>query len=250
MYAKCGMLNDARKVFDNLTKKNLVSWNTMIVGYSQHGFGREALQIYSMMQRAGTKPNSITFLGVLSACGRMGLVDEGLRCYSSMINDHGISPNMEHLASLVSLFARKGLTKRAYEFIINFPVEPDKVVWRCLLSGCRVHKDVILGRYAAEKILRIDPQDVSAHVTLSSIYAEANMWNEAAQVRKQLKGMVMKKDIGTSRIKLKNVEFSFSAGLSTDFEGVDLLKVLKQLGEHLFDAAYELDPMLISYCTE
>ena len=69
LYAKCGRLSEARKVFDNLITKNLVSWNTMLLGYAQHGFGREAFEIYSIMQRNGIEPNDITFLGVLSACG-------------------------------------------------------------------------------------------------------------------------------------------------------------------------------------
>ena len=53
-----------------------------------------------------------------------------------------------------------------------------------LLSGCKIHKDVALGRYAAEKILSIDPEDASAQIMLSNIYAEAKMWNEATQVQK------------------------------------------------------------------
>lgn len=49
----------------------------MLLGYAQHGFGREALEIYSIMQRNGMEPNDITFLGILSACGHVGLVEEG-----------------------------------------------------------------------------------------------------------------------------------------------------------------------------
>ena len=78
MYTKCGRLSDAQRLFDNLASKNLVSWNTMLVGYAQHGFDREALEIYDMMQTDGIKPNGITFIGVLSTCGHMGLLEDGL----------------------------------------------------------------------------------------------------------------------------------------------------------------------------
>ncbi|XP_022765552.1 pentatricopeptide repeat-containing protein At2g27610-like [Durio zibethinus] len=204
MYAKCGKLNAAQKVFDYLTSKNLVSWNTMLAGYALHGFVREALEIYSRMQISSVKPNDVTFIGVLSACAHAGLLKEGLYYYNSMIRDHGIAPRLEHLASIVNLLARKGEIGRAYEFIRSFPMEPSKVVWRCLLSGCKTHKDLILGRLAAEKILSIDPEDTSAHIMLSNIYADAKMWDETAQLRKIMKEKEIKKDRGCSWTELKN----------------------------------------------
>ncbi|XWS66290.1 hypothetical protein CRYUN_Cryun05aG0186800 [Craigia yunnanensis] len=83
-------------------------------------------------------------------------------------------------------------------------MEPSKVVWRCLLSGCKTHKDLVLGRLAAVKILSVDPEDTSAHIMLSNIYAEAKMWDETAQLRKIMKVKAMKKDTGCSWSELKN----------------------------------------------
>ncbi|KAK9283705.1 hypothetical protein L1049_011955 [Liquidambar formosana] len=243
MYAKCGRLSDARKIFNNLTLRNLVSWNTMLVGYAQHGFGREALEIYSLMQRDGIKPNDITFLGLLSACGHVGLVEEGWQHFNSMSEDHGIAPKMNHIACMVSLFARKGQMKRAYEFIKSFPMELDKVVWRCLLSGCKTHKDLALGRYAAEQILIIDPEDTSAHIMLSNIYAEAKMWDGLAQLRRAMKEKALKKDTGYSWTELKNKTYSFTAGHTTHFPGLNLHEVLNGLTAQLFDAGYVPDAM-------
>ncbi|KAK2634233.1 hypothetical protein Ddye_029025 [Dipteronia dyeriana] len=250
MYAKCGRLVDARKVFDNLTSKNLVSWNTMIVGYAQHGLGREALEIYSIMQRNNIKPNDITFIGVLSACGHVGLVEEGWHHFNSMINDHAISPGMDHIASMVNLFARAGQTKRAYEFMRSFPIESDKVVWRCLLSGCKIHKDLELGRIAAEKILSIDPEDTSAYIMLSNIYADANMWDETAQVRKIMKEKALKKDPGYSWTELKNKIYYFSTIHSAQFPGIDLHEVINGLTSQLFDAGYVPDGILSCHFEE
>ncbi|KAM3733017.1 hypothetical protein ACB098_11G102800 [Castanea mollissima] len=250
MYAKCGRLSEARKVFDILVTKNLVSWNTILVGYAQHGFGREALEIYNIMRSNGIKPNGITFLGVLSACGHVGLVEEGWHHFNSMIKDHGIPPRTDHLASLVSLFARKGQTKRAFELIRSFPMESNKVVWRCLLSGCKIHKDVALGRYAAEKILSIDPEDTSAHIMLSNIFAEAKMWDEAAQVRKIMKEKVLKKDTGYSWAELKNSIYYFSATHYTQLQETNLHEVLDGLTAQLFDTGYMPDAMFVLHCGE
>lgn len=243
MYSKCGRLTYARRLFDNLGGKNLVSWNTMLVGYAQHGFGREALVIYSMMLRNEIKPNDITFLGVLSACGHIGLVEEGWNHFNSMITDYGIVPTMDHLASLVNLFARKGQTRRAYELIKSFSVEPTKVVWRCLLSGCKLHKDVDLGKYAAERILSIDSADISAHIMLSNIYADAKMWDETVRVRKLMKEKELKKDTGYSWTELKNRIYSFSATNCMKYEGINIVEVLKGLNVQLFDAGYVPDAL-------
>ncbi|KAI3706034.1 hypothetical protein L1987_76287 [Smallanthus sonchifolius] len=238
MYAKCGRLSNARVVFDNFSFKNIVSWNTMLVGYAHHGHGEKALEIYNMLLDHGIKPNDITFIGVLSACGHSGLLQDGLFHFSSMSKDYGISPRTDHLACMVNLFSRKGLTKLAFDFINNFPAKPDKVVWRCLLSGCKKNKDFDLGKYAAEKILGIDPDDVSAHIMLSNIHAESENWDEIVKVRKLMKEKVLKKETGYSWIELMNRTYMFSSGQDASFEGNRVFEVLTGLTEQLFDEGY------------
>ncbi|PIN10467.1 hypothetical protein CDL12_16941 [Handroanthus impetiginosus] len=198
MYAKCGRLNYAKKVFNILPRRNLVSWNSMISGYAQHGFGKEALEIYHVMTKNGIKPNDITFIGVLSSCVHVGALDEALQYFDSMIKEFGITPRSDHFACIVNLFSRKGQTREADDFIKSFHSDPGKVVWRCLLSGCVNNKDLELAIYAAEKILSIDPNDASVYVMLSNIYADLSMWNEASEVRKLMKEKMLRKEIGYS----------------------------------------------------
>lgn len=250
MYAKCGHLDAARKVFDNLPSKNLISWNTMLVGYAQNGFGREALEVYDMMQISGVKPNDVTFVGLLSACGHVGLLQEGLGHFNSMIRDYRITPRTDHLACMVSLFARNGKTKEAFDFIRRFPGKPDKVVWRCLLSGCKTNEDVILGKYAAEMILNADPDDSSVHIMLSNIYADLRMWNELAEIRKLMKEKELKKDTGFSWIELQNKIVLFSASQNLQLQRNAVHEVLSGLKAQLSDEKYVPDVMFSLHCGE
>ncbi|XXG69438.1 hypothetical protein AAC387_Pa06g2309 [Persea americana] len=72
MYMKCGSLEDARAVFKNMSEKNMISWNVMIVGLGINGHGEEALELFSQMERNGTPMDDLTFLGVLTACSHAG----------------------------------------------------------------------------------------------------------------------------------------------------------------------------------
>ncbi|MCD9561233.1 hypothetical protein HAX54_020236, partial [Datura stramonium] len=97
---------------------------------SSRNFGRHnqarLLENFTLRNNLCTETNDITFLEVLSACGHVGLLDEGLHHFTSMTKVHGIIPRTDHLACLVSLFARKEKTKESYGFIQSFSGEPDK----------------------------------------------------------------------------------------------------------------------------
>ena len=77
MYAKYGSIEESTLVFDNRPEPNLVSWNAVIIGYSQHGYCRKVLELFDQMQDSGINPDEITFIGVLSACAHIGHVNIG-----------------------------------------------------------------------------------------------------------------------------------------------------------------------------
>jgi pentatricopeptide repeat protein len=77
MYARCGSIEIARQLFDNMPIRDAVTWTVMIAGYGMHGHGEDAIALFSQMQHTRMKPNRITFISVLSACSHVGMVDEG-----------------------------------------------------------------------------------------------------------------------------------------------------------------------------
>ncbi|KAL6969206.1 hypothetical protein U1Q18_028929, partial [Sarracenia purpurea var. burkii] len=180
MYAKCGSINDARLVFDLMIKRDVVSWNAMISGYSMHGLGVEALGIFEKMQKTEVKADKLTFVGVLSACSNTGLLDKGQAYFTSMGQDHDIGPCIEHYTCMVGLFGRLGHLDRAVKLIEEMPFKPTVMVWRALLAACVIHNDVELGRISALRVLEIEPQDESTYVLLSNMYATAKRWDNVA----------------------------------------------------------------------
>ncbi|XVF59515.1 hypothetical protein PTKIN_Ptkin07bG0282100 [Pterospermum kingtungense] len=212
MYAKCGRIRDAQLVFEMMNEQDEVSWNAMISGYSMHGLSMEALKIFQMMQDRGYKPNSLTFVGVLSACSNSGLLVEGQAYFTSMFQDYGIEPCIEHYSCMVWLLGRSGHLYKALKLIEEIPFEPSVTVWRALLGACAIHNNVELGRLSAQRILEMEPHDEATHVLLSNIYATARRWENVTCIRQSMKKRGMKKEPGLSRIENQGRVHFFCAG--------------------------------------
>ncbi|XP_057819549.2 pentatricopeptide repeat-containing protein At3g02330, mitochondrial [Cryptomeria japonica] len=85
MYARCGKLRRGCMLFNKMTRRNVISWNAMILGYLQNGFVDKALKIFKQMQLAGVNPNSLTFACILPACGKLGALKHGMEVHQKII---------------------------------------------------------------------------------------------------------------------------------------------------------------------
>jgi pentatricopeptide repeat protein len=153
LYGKCGSIEDAKMKFSEMSNRNEVSWNTIITSCSQHGRGLEALDLFNEMKNEGFKPNDVTFIGVLAACSHAGLVEEGLSYFKSMSNEYGIHARPGHYACVVDILGRAGQLDRARRFVEDMSITTDAMVWRTLLSACKVHKNIEIGEVAAQHLL-------------------------------------------------------------------------------------------------
>ncbi|RWR78239.1 pentatricopeptide repeat-containing protein [Cinnamomum micranthum f. kanehirae] len=241
MYVKRGSIENADKVFRRQKERDLVSWNSMISGYAQHGYGKKALEIFEEMERQGLEMDGITFIGVISACTHAGLVEEGSRYFNSMIRDHHIDPTMEHYACMVDLYSRAGKFEKAIELIKGMPFPAGATVWRTLLGACRVHRNLELGKLAADKLISLEPQDSAAYVLLSNIYASAGKWEEKTKVRRLMDERKVKKEAGSSWIEVKNKTHSFVARDRSHPLADQIYAKLEELNSKLKDAGYHPD---------
>ncbi|WMV36074.1 hypothetical protein MTR67_029459 [Solanum verrucosum] len=246
MYSKCGNMQDSRLMFEKAPKKDFVTWNALVCGYAQHGLGEEALQIFENMQLEDVRPNHATFLAVLRACAHIGLVEIGLQHFNSMSNNYGLDPQLEHYSCMVDILGRAGQISDALKLIQDMPLEADDVIWRTLLSMCKMHRNVEVAEKAAKCLLELDPEDSSSHILLSNIYADAGMWKEVAEMRKVMRYGGLKKEPGCSWIEIKSVLHMFLVGdkahprCNEIYENLDTLISEMKRVSHILDNEFLL----------
>jgi len=109
------------------------------------------------MCEEGVKPDDITFVCLLSACSHVGLVDEGMCCYVSMITVFMISPKSEHYSCMVDLLGHVGKLHEIENMIKVMPGKPYVHAWRALLGACKIHGNVEMGECVAKQFLELEP---------------------------------------------------------------------------------------------
>ncbi|XP_062101755.1 pentatricopeptide repeat-containing protein At3g21470 isoform X1 [Humulus lupulus] len=201
MYAKCGDLNNARLIFEGMMQRNTACWNAMISGFAVHGQCKEALESFARMERSNERPDNITFLSVLSACGHGGFVDEGIEVLSKM-EKYGLAANIKHYGCLVDLLARAGRLKEAYDLIKKMPMEPNDMVWGAILGACRTHLDMEMAEEVAKEINTLSSNMGSSqnqhYVSMSNIYAASERWEKAERLRLMMVNEGLEKTPGRS----------------------------------------------------
>ncbi|KAK9119135.1 hypothetical protein Scep_017228 [Stephania cephalantha] len=211
MYAKCGDIGAARRMFDDMGgSRNVTTWTSMIVGHALHGQAEEALQLFEEMRsrKHGVMvPNDVTYIGVLMACSHAGLVEEGRRHLESMSKEYGLSPRMAHYGCMVDLLCRRGQLNDAYQFVVDMPIRANAVVWRTLLGACSLQGNIQLGAKVRSQLLALEPDHARDNVTMSNAYAAACMWDAKEMVRAQMKHT--RKVPGCSSIELESSVHEF-----------------------------------------
>ncbi|GLT67861.1 hypothetical protein SLA2020_401390 [Shorea laevis] len=246
MYAKCGKINHAERVFNGGTfSKDVILWNSMITGYGMHGQGHQALVVYSRMIKEGLKPNQTTFISLLSACSHSGLVEEGRILFHSMESDHKVRPTEKHYACYVDLLSRAGLLEEAEALIKQMPFEPSTAVFEALLSGCRTHKNIDMGIRTADRLLRLDTMNPGIYIMLSNIYAHARRWDAVDYIRGLMRKQGLRKIPGYTLIEVGNQVHTFFAGDDSHPNRAEINQVLENLRLEVEALGYVADTSCI-----
>ncbi|XP_011043375.1 PREDICTED: pentatricopeptide repeat-containing protein At2g33760-like [Populus euphratica] len=133
LYGKCGDLINARKVFDKIRERSIVAWNSMISGYEQNGFAKEAIGLFDRMKETGVEPDSATFVSVLSACAHLGAFNLGCWVHKYIVGN-GLDLNVVLGTSLINMYIRCGNVSKARE-VFDSMKERNVVAWTAMISG-------------------------------------------------------------------------------------------------------------------
>ncbi|GJN27262.1 hypothetical protein PR202_gb15268 [Eleusine coracana subsp. coracana] len=133
MYAKCGELAKARRLFDGLQLKDVVAWSAMISGYTQADQCQEALALFSRMQATKLEPNDVTMVSVLSACAVLGALETGKWVHSYVRRKH-LPLTVVLGTALVDFYAKCGCIDSAVEVFKSMPVK-NSWTWTALIKG-------------------------------------------------------------------------------------------------------------------
>ena len=219
MYVRCGALDKAQTVFDELPIRDVVSWSSLIGGYAQKEMGSEALSCFERMQNEGIPPDSITFTFILKACGNMGALYKGCQIHSDILYKGLLKNDAVLSTALVDMYAKCGQQGKAREAFEDLPMRcvgswnaliagyahngkcddalhcfqkmqsddglsPNTVTFTCILKSCRNSHSAENGRRIHDEIVRkgLLGQRVVLGNALIDMYVKCGAITEAQQV--------------------------------------------------------------------
>ncbi|XP_071737806.1 putative pentatricopeptide repeat-containing protein At3g18840 [Rutidosis leptorrhynchoides] len=212
MYSKCGNITYALRFFERVKFRDLVIYNIMMAGFAHHGYEHEAFELFDKMVKSGFRPDTVTFIAILSACRHCGLVKKGESYFKLMTEEYDVTPELDHYACMIDLYGRANELNRAMEFMKNIPVELDVVILGTILSACKLHRNADLAREVEEKLLRIGGDSGTRYVQLANVYAAEGQWNEMGRIRRKMRGNDVSKHAGCSWVHVGSKVHSFTSG--------------------------------------
>lgn len=209
MYIKCGSIEKGLALFNRMSAKNRQSYTVIISGLAIHGYGHEALKLFSEMLDRGIDPDDIVYVGVLSACRHAGLVQEGLELFNKMKLEHQIEPTIQHYGCIIDLLGRAGMFTEALDLIQTMPIPPNDVVWRSLLSNARDHDNLEIGERVARNLVQMGSKNTGDYVMMSNMYARAQRWTDSAIARTMIAQKALDQAPGACLVEMKRKVFRF-----------------------------------------
>ncbi|XP_057869036.2 pentatricopeptide repeat-containing protein At1g08070, chloroplastic isoform X2 [Cryptomeria japonica] len=241
MYSKCGSIKKANKMFDKMPQRNIVSWNTMVVGYVQNGLVNKAVEVYKQMQLASVMPDEATFASILPACAKIGALEQGMEFHQRIIKN-GILSNLVTNA-LIYMYAKCGNIFKARELFDNMS-QSDVVSWNAMIEGYAMNgyiKDA-LKLFELMKHSGTKPDRVSfLCVLFACSHAETGRWGDAQKLRKIMKDKGMKKVPGCSWIEVHRLVHAFCVGDRSHPQSEEIYAELEKLSWEMKAGGYLSD---------
>lgn len=152
MYVKCGSIECGKRLFDEMPKRDLISWNAMISGYAQNGLATDVLELYREMQAQGVCPDPVTLVGVLSSCAHLGSLSVGREVEQKMkASRFELNPYLNN--ALINMYSRCGNLVKARAIFDGMP-KKTVVSWTAIIGGYGMHGHGETAVYLFDEMLK------------------------------------------------------------------------------------------------
>lgn len=208
MYMKSGFLEYALKIFGGIKEKDAISWTVMVTGCSLHGEGNLGVDLFHGMEKGPSVDlDGLAYGSVLQACASSRMVGKGKHYFNQVR-----TPKLADRVSMVSLLASSGLFDEAAAFIEEWKLERTPEALRALLDGCRIHKEVKLGKRVIDQLCDLEPLNAENYVLLSNWYAHFDKSDMARKYQEMILDMGLKPRRAYSWIEHQNKVHAFGTG--------------------------------------
>lgn len=133
MYVKCGNMQDARRLFDDMSNPGTVTYTILMKGYTQNGLAEEALNLFDLMQRQDLEPDNLTFVSMLNACATAGNLEQGKHLHACVLV-RGLETDLYVGTALLHMYAKCGSIHLARQQFDMLP-KRDVVAWCSMLNA-------------------------------------------------------------------------------------------------------------------
>ncbi|KAL6594830.1 hypothetical protein ACP70R_048279 [Stipagrostis hirtigluma subsp. patula] len=212
MYCKLGLMKHARKIFNAIGARDLVLWNTILLGLFQNGRGKEALRIFRRMLKCDIRPDRITLLGALSACSLEGLVTEGMDIITLFKDTYQITPSLEHHTCVVDMLCRAGMFREAVNYVENKMQKYGAGDFSNILESCIIQGSFGMAEIIAEMMVTQKSRLSLPYIVLAQTYGARCKWEKMAGVWRSMEEQRVKKVQSCSWLCVKNCVYVFTSG--------------------------------------
>ncbi|KAK4278563.1 hypothetical protein QN277_016395 [Acacia crassicarpa] len=196
MYAKCGYLEEARKVFDKMRERNLYAWSAIIGACSRGRSWKEVIKLFYRMMEDGFLPDQLLIPKIMQACVKCGDFETGRLLHSLAIRC-GMGNSVRVNNSILTMYAKSGDMNSAKKFFTNMD-EKDMVTWNAIISGYCQKGEIERACAYFDAMLeeQIKPGLVIWNVLISS-YNELGRCDSAMELMREMESFGITPDVYT-----------------------------------------------------
>ncbi|KAF2291141.1 hypothetical protein GH714_020327 [Hevea brasiliensis] len=247
-YAKCGRTASALECFNSVPEPNHVTRTSLVGAYAFNSLPKDSIEMFEKMLSTGVMPDKIAFLGVLSARSHAGLIKEGFRYFSLMIKHYQIIPHLEHYGCLIDLLGRAGFLDEAFSVLTSMPIGQRSDILAAFIGACKIHGYLKLAKWAAEKLLELEPNIPVYYALISNMYASEEQWHDVARVRKLMRDRCDHKVPGCSWIELGGAIHTFVSSDKCHPQASEVYCFLGILLGLIRDELHAMDENVLNEC--